>query len=139
MKKLLLLLIMVLAISCGSRDDEPIVTPSDGYVLATSSLDSNIAFTKWVTHNGQNPSSSVYFNGTTKTINLILKGVEYINSPIYYKKDTNMAGEFYIKTSSGYGKIYMEKSPYAPLDVNTKQFTFTGFTPDVIVYSMIKQ
>lgn len=139
MKKLLLLLIMVLAISCGSRDDEPIVTPSDGYVLAKDPLDANLANTNWVTHHGENPATSIFFNNSTKSIRLTLKGVEYSSTPIYYKKDTNMAGEFYIKVGSGYGRIYVQDSEYNPGATMYKKMTFSGFTSETTVLYMLKQ
>lgn len=139
MKELLLLFIMVFAVSCGSREDEPTPSPSDGYVMANSDLDVRVANTKWKTHHGENPGTDIFFNASTRSIRLTLKGVEYASTPIYYKKDTNMSGEFYIKVDGGYGRIYMETSPEAPLSTTIKQFTFSGFTPDVIVYSMLKQ
>lgn len=131
MRKLFLLFVTLFALSCGSREDEPIVPKSDGYVTAPSSILHN---TIWKTYQGENPPAKLSF--WNATVSVTVNGTYYPQQQIYYKGKDNMAGEFYVKVNDIYAKVYMVKDPAYPYSDKFKIVTFSGFPGGAVTYEM---
>jgi len=131
MKNLLLILTVFLAVSCGSRDEEPTTAQNDGYTKMTS-FGPSLSRKTFDTYNGQNPKTTISFSNMGSGINLTLAGVDYSQPETY----TNSTGGYYLKINGSYAKISIEQSVNYPASTTRKKFTFTGFPTGSGSYEM---